>query len=75
MRSQEGLPVDEDLFAFALELYRTQGRRCALSGLPFDLRVVGSEGGDLRRPWIAWIQGAAIREIMSGWSARRSISP
>lgn len=44
-----GLPVDEDLCALALELYRAQGGRCALSGLPFNLRVVG--GGKARRPY------------------------
>ena len=44
-----GLPVDQDLCAFALELYRTQGGCCALSGLPFNLRVVG--GGKAQRPY------------------------
>jgi hypothetical protein len=44
-----GLAVDEDLCAFALELYRTQGGCCALTGLPFNLRVVGS--GKARRPY------------------------
>ena len=44
-----GLPAEEDLCAFALELYRTQGGCCALSGLPFHLRVVGS--GKARRPF------------------------
>lgn len=44
-----GLPVDENLLAFALDLYRAQGGCCALSGLPFHLRVVGS--GKARRPF------------------------
>jgi hypothetical protein len=44
-----GLAVDEDLCAFALELYSAQGGCCALSGLPFNLRVVG--GGKARRPY------------------------
>jgi hypothetical protein len=44
-----GLPVDADLCAFALELYSAQGGCCALSGLPFNLRVVG--GGKARRPY------------------------
>jgi hypothetical protein len=41
--------ADADIMAFALDLYQAQGGRCALSGLPFDLRSVGY--GQVRRPF------------------------
>ena len=45
----KGLECEDDLFALALGLYDAQGGRCAITGLPFNLRVVGS--GAARRPF------------------------
>jgi hypothetical protein len=42
-----GLPVDPDLVALVFELFEAQGARCALTGIEFDLRVVGT--GKARR--------------------------
>ena len=44
-----GLSVDPDLVALTFELFEAQGARCALSGIGFDLRVVGT--GQARRPF------------------------
>jgi hypothetical protein len=44
-----GLPVDPDLVALTFELFDAQGARCALTGIGFDLRVVGI--GQARRPF------------------------
>ena len=44
-----GLPVDPDLGALTYELFEAQGRRCALTGIAFDLRVVGT--GQAQRPF------------------------
>jgi hypothetical protein len=44
-----GLPVDPDLVALTFDLFEAQGGRCALTGVEFDLRVVGA--GQARRPF------------------------
>jgi hypothetical protein len=44
-----GLSVDPDLVALTFELFEAQGARCALTGIGFDLRVVGT--GQARRPF------------------------
>jgi hypothetical protein len=44
-----GLPVDPDLVALTFELFEAQGARCGLTGIGFDLRVVGC--GQARRPF------------------------
>jgi hypothetical protein len=44
-----GKDADPSLMTLALDLYRAQGGRCALSGLHFDLREVGSRKA--RRPF------------------------
>jgi hypothetical protein len=44
-----GRPFDADLMSLAMALFQAQGGRCALSGLPFDLRSVGR--GKARRPF------------------------
>ena len=44
-----GLPVDPDLVALTFELFEAQGARCGLTGIAFDLRVVGC--GQARRPF------------------------
>ena len=44
-----GRPFDPDLMSLALSLFEAQGGRCALSGLRFDLRIVGN--GKARRPF------------------------
>jgi hypothetical protein len=46
---ERGLPVDPDLMALTFELFEAQGGRCALTGIGFDLRVVGT--GQARRPF------------------------
>ena len=44
-----GKDADPSLMTLALDLYLAQGGRCALSGLRFDLRQIGS--GKARRPF------------------------
>ena len=46
---KRGLPVDPGLVALTFEIYAAQGARCALTGIEFDLRVVGT--GQARRPF------------------------
>lgn len=46
---QRGTPVDPDLVGLTFDLFEAQGARCALTGIPFDLRVVGV--GQARRPF------------------------
>ena len=44
-----GLPVEPDLMTLTFELFEAQGACCGLTGIGFDLRVVG--GGQARRPF------------------------
>ena len=44
-----GRPLDPDLMSLVFALYEAQGGRCALTGLRFDLRIVGN--GKARRPF------------------------
>ena len=44
-----GRPLDPDLMSLVFALYSAQGGRCALTGLPFDLRIIGT--GKTRRPF------------------------
>ena len=44
-----GLRVDPDLVALTFKLFEAQGARCGLTGIGFDLRVVGC--GQARRPF------------------------
>jgi hypothetical protein len=44
-----GRPFDPELLSLVFALYVAQGGRCALSGLCFDLRIIGS--GKARRPF------------------------
>jgi hypothetical protein len=46
---KRSLPVDADLAALTFEIYAAQGARCALTGIQFDLCVVGT--GQARRPF------------------------
>lgn len=46
---RRGLPFDSDLVNFATELFRVQHGRCALTGLSFNLREVGT--GKAKRPF------------------------
>jgi hypothetical protein len=46
---RNGLSSDDDLVGFAGDLFHAQHGRCALTGLPFDLRKVGT--GQARRPF------------------------
>ena len=46
---KKGLDFEDDLFALALKLYGVQGGCCALTGVPFNLREVGS--GKAKRPF------------------------
>ncbi len=46
---KRGLEFEDDLFALALKLYSVQGGCCALTGVPFNLREVGS--GAAKRPF------------------------
>lgn len=46
---RHGLPSDDDLVDFAGALFHAQHGRCALTGLSFDLREVGT--GQAKRPF------------------------
>lgn len=67
-----GLPVDPNLVALTFDLFEAQGARCALTGIGFDLRVVGT--GQARRPFAPSLDridaSAGYTRDNTAWSAR-----
>ena len=69
---KRGLEFEEDLSGLAIEFYRVQRGRCALTGKAFNLqkKEPARQNDHMRQVWTGLILRVAILAIILGWFAK-----